>query len=506
MTDDLNEVLKSRRLKLQKLNELKINPFVYSFKRTHLSSQVIEESEPIFAANPDQHAIEKSVRVAGRILSWRGHGKTTFAHIADAAGKIQIYLRKDDIGAELFELSDLLDVGDIIGVEGKIFKTRTGEITIHVANFELLSKSLRPLPEKWHGLQDKEIRFRQRYLDMIANPEVVDIFKTRAKIINSIRKFLDDRSFLEVETPALQVLYGGATARPFVTHLNALDLELYLRIADELYLKRLVIGGMERVYEIAKDFRNEGMDRNHNPEFTMLEFYWAYADYNDLMTLVEELFHAVTLNIKGDDKLKFDDLDLEMKPPYARVPFFKIINEIVGRDILGLDENELKSIALKLGLKADGIYGKGGYYDLFSRELSEPKLIQPTFLTDYPIELSPLAKIHRTDPRLTERFELFINGVEFGNGFSELNDPIDQRERFEAQLAKRKMGDEEAHPIDEDFIMALEHGMPPTAGYGLGVDRLVMLLTNSHSIREVILFPTMKPEVESDSPDESQES
>jgi len=488
MDQEQSEILRVRREKLQKIKDNNINPFPYRYSRTHLTSEVIENFE-------DLSASEESVKIAGRIMSWRGHGKTLFAHIQDRTGKLQIYVRKDDIGDEAFETFGLFETGDIIGVEGPVFRTRMGEITVKVNKFTLLAKSLKPLPEKWHGLKDKEIRYRRRYLDLISNPEVAETFATRAKIISSMRNFLDERGFLEVETPAMQVLYGGANARPFVTHLNALDLDLYLRIADELYLKRLIVGGMEKVYEICKDFRNEGMDRNHNPEFTMLEFYWAYADYKDLMNLVEEMMYAVVSSVINDDSVTVGDNQISLKPPYGRISFREAALKYIGTDILELDEEGLIGLAADRGLDTGGVKGRGAALDLLSSELVEPRLVQPTFLKDYPIELSPLAKRHRDDPALTERFELFINGLEFGNGFSELNDPDDQRQRFEKQAEARRMGDEEAHPIDEDFIMALEHGMPPTAGYGLGVDRLIMLLTGNSSIRDVILFPTMKPEI-----------
>jgi lysyl-tRNA synthetase class 2 len=488
MEQELSEVLRVRREKLQKIIDNNINPFPYRYSRTHLSSEINSDFENLSASG-------ETVRVAGRIMSWRGHGKTLFAHIRDRAGEVQVYIRKDDLGEEPFETFGLFETGDIIGVEGTIFRTRMGEITIKVSDFVLLAKSLKPLPEKWHGLKDKEIRYRRRYLDLISNPDVAETFATRAKIIKGIRSFLDERGFLEVETPAMQVLYGGANARPFVTHLNALDLDLYLRIADELYLKRLIVGGMEKVYEICKDFRNEGMDRNHNPEFTMLEFYWAYADYKDLMNLVEEMMFAVVSSVIDTDSIAAGDNEISLKPPYGRISFRDAAIKHVGSDIIELSENELINLAADKGLVTGGVKGRGAALDLLSSELVEPQLVQPTFLMDYPIELSPLAKKHRDNPALTERFELFINGLEFGNGFSELNDPDDQRKRFELQADARRMGDEEAHPIDEDFILALEHGMPPSAGYGLGVDRLIMLLTGNSSIRDVILFPTMKPEV-----------
>ncbi|MEE9552897.1 MAG: lysine--tRNA ligase [candidate division Zixibacteria bacterium] len=485
MNEDINEILQNRRNNLDKLRELSINPFPYRYERTHSAEEILSDFDSL---------AEKEVSAAGRIMSRRGHGKTIFAHIQDKTGRIQIYVRRDDLGQEIFDQFSYYDLGDIIGVRGTVFKTRTGETTIRVSSFEMLSKSMMPLPEKWHGLQDKEIRYRRRYLDLMVNEEVAETFKKRSRIIKSIREFMDARDFLEVETPALQTIYGGANARPFITHLNALDLDMYLRIADELYLKRLIIGGMERVYEICKDFRNEGMDRNHNPEFTMLEFYWAYADYNDLMKLVEELICKVAFDVLGTNSFTAGDKKITLKSPFTRIPFFEAAREQLGQDIIDLSEDELKVLSREKGHNIDEFKGRGAVLDELSREYIEPTLVNPTFLTDYPIELSPLAKKHRDNSKITERFELFIGGVEFGNGFSELNDPDDQRERFTAQAAMRKAGDQEAHPIDEDFLLALEHGMPPTAGYGLGIDRFVMLLTNNSSIRDVILFPIMRPE------------
>lgn len=497
MGEEIRETSKVRREKLEKLRAKDINPFPFRFERTHLSSGILSDFDALEKS-------EKKISVAGRIISWRSHGKTLFAHLQDRAGRIQVYLRRDDIGAGSYEDFSLFDLGDIIGVEGNVFKTKTGEITIRVSAFEILAKSLLPLPEKWHGLQDKEIRYRRRHLDLIVNPDVVETFKKRTRIIKSIREFLDQRGFLEVETPALQVLYGGANARPFKTHLKALDLNMYLRIADELFLKRLIIGGMEKVYEICKDFRNEGIDRNHNPEFTMLEFYWAYADYKDLMNLVEEMMFKIAALVLQTDRLKLADREISLKPPFKRISFFGAARDILGEDIIDLSEDELKQLAEEKGLDIDGINGRGAVLDEISKEFIEPTLFEPAFLLDYPVELSPLAKRHRSDARLAERFELFIGGVEFGNGFSELNDPDDQRQRFEAQAAMRRSGDLEAHPIDEDFVLALEHGMPPTAGYGLGIDRLVMLLTGNSSIRDVIFFPIMRPEqaIEDSSPQE----
>jgi lysyl-tRNA synthetase class 2 len=496
MTDELNEILRNRRTKLEQLREKNINPYPYRFERTHQSSQVIRNFD-LLEANA------ATVRLAGRIMSIRSHGKTLFAHVKDGGGVIQIYLRKDDVGEEVFELFSLVDLGDIVGVEGTVFRTKTGEITVRVGRFELLTKTLRPLPEKWHGLQDKELRYRRRYLDLIANSEVLEVFRARTRITNMLRQFLDERGFLEVETPVLQTIYGGTNARPFETHLKALDLKLYLRIADELYLKRLVIGGIEKIYEISKDFRNEGMDRNHNPEFTMLEFYWAYADYHDLMKLIEEMYFKVATQVLGSEKITRGEHEISLAPPFKCLPYFKALADCLGVDVFDAGEAELRKLMADRGMKSleIGMAGRGAYLDELCKELVEPKLIQPTFLVDYPIELSPLAKKHRDDPRLVERFELFVDGVEYGNGFSELNDPDDQRARFQDQQAGRKAGDMEAHPVDDDFLFALEHGMPPTAGFGLGVDRLVMLLTGSHSIRDVIFFPIMRPEPENQSLD-----
>ena len=480
------EFLQHRLDKLKALREMGINPFPYRYDRTHSSAEIISNYNKLADA-------QAKVSLAGRLISLRGHGKTLFGHLMDNAGKIQIYARADDMG-DGFQLFKKLDIGDFLGVEGTLFTTKTGEITIRVEKATLLAKSIRPLPEKWHGLQDKELRYRHRYLDLIANSEIKELFIKRAKINKEIREFLDQRGFLEVETPVLQPIYGGAAAKPFVTHHNALDIDLYLRIADELYLKRLIIGGFEKVYEMAKDFRNEGMDKYHNPEFTMLEFYWAYADYNDLMEMLEELYRYLAQKIVGALQVPFGDFMIDFSKPFTRQPYFQGINEVCGQDISGLSEEELAKLAAKFEIDISKLKGRGDYFNAFFEKFVEPNLIQPTFLKDFPIELSPLAKVHREHPCLAERFELFIAGFEFGNAFSELNDPDDQRARMAQQSALIERGHEEAHPVDEDFIFAMEHGMPPTAGYGIGVDRLAMLLTNSSSIRDIILFPTMKPE------------
>jgi len=480
------EFLQHRLDKLKALREMGINPFPYRFEKTHNSVEILKNYDKLASD-------EAKISLAGRLVSLRGHGKTLFGHLMDNDGKIQFYARKDDMGDD-FQLFKKIDIGDFIGVSGTLFTTKTGEITIKIETITLLAKSLRPLPEKWHGLQDKELRYRHRYLDLIANSEIKELFIKRARINKEIRDFLDKRGFLEVETPVLQPIYGGAAAKPFVTHHNALDMDLYLRIADELYLKRLIIGGFEKVYEMAKDFRNEGMDKHHNPEFTMLEFYWAYADYNDLMEMLEEMYRHLAQSITGSLQVPFGDHVIDFSKPFGRQPYFKGINEACGQDVSGLTEDELAGLASKHDIDTSKMTGRGDYFNAFFEKFVEPNLIQPTFLKDFPIELSPLAKVHREYPHLAERFELFIAGFEFGNAFSELNDPEDQRARMAQQSALIERGHEEAHPVDEDFIFAMEHGMPPTAGYGIGVDRIVMLLTNSLSIRDIIFFPTMKPE------------
>ena len=428
-------------------------------------------------------------------------GKASFFHIQDSLGKIQIFIKKDDIGEDGYENFMLMDIGDFVGVEGPVFKTKVGEVSIKTASLTILCKAIRPLPivkekedEVYDAFNSKEQRYRNRHLDLIVNAEVRDTFVKRSKIIKEIRSYLDKMDFLEVETPVLQPIYGGANARPFTTHHNALDQRFYLRIADELYLKRLVIGGIERVYEIAKDFRNEGMDRNHNPEFTMLEFYWAYADYVDNMNLVEDMIRKVSKKTDSD-LITYDNEEIDLNKPFKRVPFFDLLNENLGEDISQMNSQSLKELCSKKGLNTEANSNYGQFLDQLMSEFVEPKLIQPTFVTDYPTAISPLAKKHRNgNEKLVERFELFIAGSEFANAFSELNDPIDQRERFESQQKLALDGDEEAHPVDENFLQAMESGMPPTGGVGIGIDRLVMLLTGNRSIKDVILFPAMKNE------------
>jgi len=473
--------------KLRRLRELGVNPYPYRFQRTHSIKEVIDQEENLSSS-------EQTVAVAGRVMSLRKHGHTAFGHLKDDTGRIQFYIRDDEVSEFDFKVFKLVDIGDIIGIWGTIFRTKTGELTVRIKKLEVLSKALRPLPEKWHGLQNKELRYRRRYLDLIVNDDVREVFIKRSKIIETMRQFLLSHNFIEVETPILQPLYGGASARPFVTHHNALDIDLYLRIADELYLKRLVVGGLERVFEFSKDFRNEGMDKFHNPEFTMMECYAAYWDYNDMMSFVEEMITKIAQDVLGSEKITYQSLEIDLSPPWRRVKYYDAVSEKVGRDVRGLSEEELIKIAEERGFDTEGITGRGEALDLLFSELVEPELIQPTFVMDYPIELSPLAKVHRSEEGVVERFEPYIAGMEVGNAFSELNDPLDQRARFEEQARLRTQGAEETQPIDEDYIRALEHGMPPTGGLGVGIDRLVMLLTDSPSIRDVILFPQMRPE------------
>jgi lysyl-tRNA synthetase class 2 len=494
---DINVLIKRRYEELEELKKKGVEPFAYSFDTDSFSNDIKNNFE--FYENKD-------VKLAGRIMALRRMGKASFAHILDQKGRIQIYLKKDEIG-ESYDAFRLMDIGDIIGIEGFVFKTKTGEISIHVKKLKLLSKSLKPLPiakeaEDEQGnkvifdqFADKELRYRQRYVDLVVNPQVKDVFIKRSKIITSTRKFLDEKGYLEVETPVLQPLYGGAAARPFVTHHNALDIDLYLRIADELYLKRLVVGGFDGVYEISKDFRNEGMDRSHNPEFTMLELYVAYKDYEWMMNLVEELFESVCQSVFGNLEFTFEGQQINFTRPWKRIKYVDAIKDKTGVDVISASENDLKSLAKNIGIEISGLRGKTKFVDDIFSQVVEPELIQPTFVVDYPLILSPLAKKHRSKDGLVERFEGYIAGREICNAFSELNDPIDQRKRFEDQVKMREAGDEEAHQVDEDFIRSMEYGMPPMAGLGIGIDRLVMLLTNQSSIRDVIFFPQMKPQV-----------
>jgi lysyl-tRNA synthetase class 2 len=447
------------------------------------------------------------VKVAGRIVSWRGHGKSTFAHLEDASGRVQLYFKADALGAESYADLGLLDLGDWLGVEGVLFRTRTGEVTVRVHAWELLTKSLRPLPlgktevdqatgqtVQHSAFSSTEARYRQRYADLAVHADVREVFRRRTRIVTALRTFMDAEGFLEVETPALQPLYGGAVARPFETHHNALDRRMYLRIADELYLKRLIVGGLERVYEIAKDFRNEGIDRSHNPEFTMLEFYQAFADYHQMMDLVERLFAFVVSETTGGSQLTYQGKSLSFERPFKRVRMLEALSAALGAEVEGLPDAELRRKAEALRIPELSSMGRGKMIDKLFGELVEPSLVQPTFVMDHPVEISPLAKPKRGGGGVVERFELYVAGMELANSFSELNDPIEQRVRFEGQTALRAGGDLEAHEVDDDYIRALEYGMPPTGGVGMGVDRLVMVLTDQPSIRDVILFPVLRAE------------
>jgi lysyl-tRNA synthetase class 2 len=486
-----------RREELEAIRKLGINPYPYEFL-ANASSREIKESYV-------DDAPQRSVTVAGRIMSLRRMGKASFCHVQDSQGRIQVYLKKDDLG-DMYDAFRLLDIGDIIGIEGFVFRTKTGEVSVHARTLSLLSKSLRPLPipkEKvdeqgnktvFDPFSDKELRYRQRYVDLVVNAAVKDVFVKRARIISTIRKVLDARGYLEVETPVLQPQYGGAFARPFITHHHALDTDLYLRIADELYLKRLIVGGFDGVYEISKDFRNEGMDRSHNPEFTMMELYVAFRDYRWMMGLVEDLVSQVAFAINGSMQVRSGDRELDFTPPWKRVTMFDAITECTGKHLRGLAESELRVVAKELHVDVAPTDGVGAIIDEIFSEKVESHLIQPTFVMDYPVEMSPLAKRHRSEPGLVERFEAICNGQEICNAFSELNDPLDQRARFDEQMRNRARGEAEFQPPDEDYLRALEYGMPPTAGLGIGIDRLTMLLTGQESIRDVMFFPQMKPE------------
>ena len=484
--EDLGELLKIRREKLNKLQAEGKNPYdITRFNPTHYSQDILDNFEEMEG---------KFVSIAGRIMSRRIMGKASFAHILDAKGQIQIFVQINQLGKEEYETFKTYDIGDIIGVTGTVFRTRMGEISVKAAEITLLSKSLRPLPEKWHGLKDPDLRYRQRYLDMIVNPEVRHTFVLRSKIIQAIRRYLDDRGFLEVETPVLHNTAGGAAARPFITHHNTLDLDMYLRIATELHLKRLIVGGFDKVYEIGRIFRNEGMSIKHNPEFTMIELYEAYSDYKDIMNLTEDMLSTVARKVLGTELITYQGEEINLAPPWKRISMIDAVKEYTGVDFNAISSDEdARKAAKELDVSVENDATWGNVLNEIFEEKVEEHLIQPTFVMDYPIEISPLAKKKKDDPRLTERFELFITGREYGNAYSELNDPIDQRERFMEQARQRAAGNEEAEMMDEDFVNALEIGMPPTGGLGIGIDRLVMLLTDSYSIRDVILFPTMKP-------------
>ena len=495
MTDDLNFLMRARREKLDALVERGIEPYAYRFEKSHDATEAL--------ALLGDAETGPSVRLAGRLVSWRAHGKTTFAHLADQYGRIQLYFRLDQLGAEHYSLLDQLDLGDIIGVAGPLFRTRTGEGTVRVEELQLLAKSLRPLPfgkeeqvdgvvVRHSGFTDAEQRYRQRYADLAVHPEVRALFEARARMTSAIRAFLNGLDYLEVETPILQPLYGGAAARPFETHHNALAMPLFLRIADELYLKRLIVGGFERVYEIGHDFRNEGLDRTHNPEFTMLEFYESYADYTGMMGRVEALVAHAAAAVRSARGLSLSVP--ELVAPFPRMEWVPSLSAALGEDVLALDDTALRNRARHAGVQQVDDLSRPKLLDELFQALVESKIERPTFVIDYPVELSPLAKPKRGDPRLTERFELFARGREMANAFSELNDPLDQRRRFEAQARLHAAGDEEATGVDEDYLRAMEYGMPPMGGVGIGLDRLFMYLTGTANIRDVILFPTMRPE------------
>lgn len=485
---ELNEILKVRREKLSKLQENGKSPFTREkYERKHYSQKILENFEQLEGSNTS---------IAGRIVSKRGHGKASFAHIQDMQGKIQIYVRMDKLGQENYEEYKSYDIGDIIGVEGEIFRTKKGEISVKAQKVELLTKSLQPLPEKWHGLKDQELRYRQRYVDLIVHPEVQDVFIKRTKIIKKVREFLDNREYIEVETPILNTIAGGANARPFITHHNTLDIDMYLRIANELYLKRLIVGGFDKVYEMGRMFRNEGMDPKHNPEYTAIELYEAYADYNTMMEITENIVEYLAREVLGTTTITYGDTEIELKAPWKRVSMHELVAEKTGVDFMvAASDEEARNLGKDLK-KIENIetLTKGQIINATFEEYCEEEIVQPTFVMHHPVDVSPLAKRNPDNPEITNRFEAFIYGREIANGFSELNDPIDQKQRFLAQLEAREAGDEEAHMMDEDFINALEIGLPPTGGLGIGIDRLIMILTNTHSIRDVLLFPTMKPE------------
>lgn len=483
---DVNKLMQIRREKLDKLKEAGKNPFeITKFDRTHTSKQIVDSYSELEG---------KDVTIAGRLMAKRIMGKASFCHIQDSEGRIQSYVSINDLGEEDYKLFKEMDIGDIVGITGFVFKTRTEEISIHAKQVKLLAKSLRPLPEKFHGLKDPDLRYRQRYVDLIMNPEVKQTFLKRIAILREIKNVLDSEGYLEVETPILNTIAGGATARPFITHHNALDIDMYLRIANELYLKRLIVGGFDRVYEMGRMFRNEGMDYKHNPEFTNIEFYAAFQDYNDMMNITEKIIRTATKNVLGTEQIENQGTQIDLSN-FTRISMTDAIKKETGIDFNAIEtDEEARKVAEKLKVELDPLkLTRGDIMNQIFEAKVEETLIQPTFITDYPVEVSPLTKRKASDTRLVERFELFINGVEYANAYSELNDPIDQYERFKKQVEAKNAGDEEANDMDEDFVNALEIGMPPTGGCGIGVDRLVMLLTNSASIRDVLLFPTMKP-------------
>jgi lysyl-tRNA synthetase class 2 len=484
---ELNEQVQNRIDKMHRIEEHGWRPFGHRFLWTHHSADVNEQFDAL-SEN------ETEIKLAGRVMAIRGHGKTCFMDMQDKTGRIQLYVRKDVLGEESYALTKLMDIGDTVGVTGVAFRTHMGEVSIKVIGLEMLSKSLRPLPEKWHGLKDIETRYRQRYVDLIVNPEVRDTFVKRSQIIRSVREVLDSHDFLEVETPILNTIAGGAAARPFISYHNALDMQVYMRIAPELYLKRLIVGGMDRVYELGRVFRNEGIDNRHNPEFTSVEIYQAFADYRDMMDLTEEVVVKTAMKVLGTTKINYEGVEIELASPWKRMSMIEAVKEYSGKDFAGvIDLEEARAIAKELNVAVEPSFGIGKIINACFEEYVEDKLVQPTFITGHPKEISPLAKSNPDNPEITDRFEAYIYGREICNGFTELNDPIDQRERFMKQVEERANGDEEANMMDEDFVNALEYGLPPTGGLGIGIDRLVMFLTNSSTIRDVLFFPTMKP-------------
>ncbi|WP_188456119.1 lysine--tRNA ligase [Virgibacillus oceani] len=491
MSEELNEHMQVRRDKLEAYKEQGIDPFGGKFERTDLADALIGKYDQFSKEELEEKT--DTVTIAGRMMTKRGKGKAGFAHLQDLSGQIQIYVRKDAIGEEAYEIFKTTDLGDIVGVTGVMFKTKVGELSVKATRFSLLTKSLRPLPEKYHGLKDVEQRYRQRYLDLITNLDSRETFVLRSKIIQSMRRYLDGQGFLEVETPMMHGIPGGAAARPFETHHNALDIPLYMRIAIELHLKRLIVGGLEKVYEIGRVFRNEGVSTRHNPEFTMMELYEAYADFHDVMSLTENMIAHIAKEVLGKTTIMYGDEEVSLEPEWKRLHMVDAVKEYTGADFWKtMSDDEARSLAKEHGIEIKEAMTFGHIVNEFFEQKVEEKLIQPTFIYGHPVEISPLAKKNKEDARFTDRFELFIVGREHANAFSELNDPIDQRERFEAQVKERETGNDEAHLMDEDFLESLEYGMPPTGGLGIGIDRLVMLLTNSPSIRDVLLFPQMR--------------
>ncbi|QQD84678.1 lysine--tRNA ligase [Jeotgalicoccus sp. ATCC 8456] len=493
MSEELNDQLAVRREKMQQLREQGLDPFGKRFDRLHYTNELVEEWDQFSKEELAEREDESVTVIAGRIMTKRGKGKAGFAHIQDINGQIQIYVRKDQIGDEAFEVWNQADLGDFVGVKGPMFKTNTGELSIKPTEFTLLTKALRPLPDKYHGLKDVEERYRKRYLDLITSKESRETFIKRSKIIQEMRNYLNENDFLEVETPMMHSIAGGAQARPFITHHNALDTDLYMRIALELHLKRLVIGGIEKVYEIGRVFRNEGVSTRHNPEFTMMELYEAYADYRDIMTLTEEMIAYIAEKVNGTTKVVYDGEEIDLAPEWKRVHMVDIVNEYTGVNFYDINSvEEARKAAKAHNVEIGDNMQYGHILNEFFEQKVEEELVQPTFVYGHPVEISPLAKKNDEDPRFTDRFELFIVRREHANAFTELNDPIDQRVRFEAQVAERDQGNDEAHEMDEDYLEAMEYGLPPTGGLGIGIDRLVMLLTDSASIRDVLLFPSMR--------------